>query len=194
MDESGSRYEKSSSERDALSAVETRTPFSSPRTSPTRMRLEPYDPTAAQTSVCFFARADGGSSTSVPPSDPRPSAAGANDRNTRTCAPGQSGNVARSSVGSAPPVSGTPARKTATCVELVPRMESVAKESSAPSRRTWTPGNGSMRLAVSVISRGASSSFARDTKPPACGVPRTRTSSPSSACAEEARKKTGRKP
>ena len=70
-------------------------------------------------------------------------------------------------MGSAPPDSGTPARYTAICVELEPRIESVAKESSAPSLLTCTPGSGSTRLAASVISRGESSIRARDTKPPA---------------------------
>src|SRR5439155_17370213 len=102
---------------------------------------DPNDPKAAHTSVDSGARGLGGSSTSVPPSDPGPSAAGANDRYTRARAPGQSGSVARSSVGSAPPDSGTPARKTATSVDDVPRIDIVANESSAPSLRTCTPGS-----------------------------------------------------
>ena len=57
-------------------------------------------------------------------------------------------------------------------------MEIVENESSAPSRRTCTPGSGSTRLAASVISRGESSTRARETKPPAWR-PRTSTSCPS---------------
>src|ERR1035441_9539242 len=105
-----------------------------------RMRADPNEPTALHISLFEFPNARGGSSTKVPPSDPLPTLAGVNDRYTCAVASGQSGSDDKSSVGSAASVSGTPATTTATSFELDPRIESVAKEASAPSRRTCTPG------------------------------------------------------
>ncbi len=47
-------------------------------------------------------------------------------------APGHKGSDDRSSEGSAPPLSGTPAKTIATSVDDEPRMLSVANESSPP--------------------------------------------------------------
>ena len=111
-------------------------PSISARTSASRSRSSPYDPTPTHTSDPSASVGLGGSSVNVPPSDPLPTDAGVKERNTRTFAPGQSGSDERSSDGSAPPVSGTPAKRTATSDEVEPRIERVENVSSAPVRRT----------------------------------------------------------
>lgn len=142
--------------------------------------MAPNDPTADHTSVRAGPPTLGAAMASVPPSEPCPSVAGAKLRYARASMPGQSGSVARSRLGSAPPVRGTPASEMATCDDDEPRIEIVANASSPPSLRTCTPGSGETRLAASVISRGARRSSALATKPPA-SPPRTDTSSGSAA-------------
>ena len=185
LDWSGSRYEKPSSARDADRAVTRRAPPPRALTSPMRSRASPKLPPAAQTSVPSGAPAFGGSSTSVPPSEPGPREAGANVRCTWATAPGQRGRLERSSDGSAPPVSGTPAKTIPTCVDVEPRMLSAENESSPRTCARARRGSGSTRLPTSVSSRGDVRSSARDSKSPASS-PRTVTSSGGSDWAEAA--------